>query len=230
MGRLLERAAIWRRLIFKGKGRYISKTVDHDRDLDPWHQEKGHVDELLYMAGNLDRVYQQVEHMALGVQLMANEHPLLVLQASGVVELRANGRATQSGFRRIDYRATNSASYPARTHHDTFVTEPVVQRIIESDGTAIITTHRVLYTSPNWTRVWEYAKTVEVFHCDTAAQGWDASYIGVSNRKKISGFMYRSGFARSVRDRLVLALAAADGTLEDMVLALKAERAELDRS
>ena len=42
--------------------------------------------------------------------------------------------------------------------------------------------------------------------------------------------MYRSGFAGSVRDRLILALAVADGTIEDMVLALKAERSELDRS
>jgi hypothetical protein len=33
-----------------------------------------------------------------------------------------------------------------------------------------------------------------------------------------------------VRDRLVLALAVADGTLEDMVLALKAVRSDLDLS
>jgi hypothetical protein len=32
-----------------------------------------------------------------------------------------------------------------------------------------------------------------------------------------------------VRDRLVLGLAVADGTLEDMVLALKEEMAELER-
>jgi hypothetical protein len=33
-----------------------------------------------------------------------------------------------------------------------------------------------------------------------------------------------------VRDRLVLALAVADGTIEDIVLALKAERSELEQS
>jgi hypothetical protein len=41
--------------------------------------------------------------------------------------------------------------------------------------------------------------------------------------------MSRSGFARSVRDRLVLALAIADNTLDEMVSALEAERAELER-
>jgi hypothetical protein len=208
----------------------VSETADDDRGLAGWREENGHVDELLYMARNLDMVYKQFEHMALDLQLKANEHPLLVLQGSGVVELRASGVATQSGSRVIDYRATDAAFYPARTHHGRFVSEPGVQRIINSDGTAIITTDRVLYTSPTWNRVWEYAQTVEVFHSDAVGQGWGASYIGVSNRKKTSGFLYRSGFARSVRDRLALALAVADGTLEDLVLALKAEKAELDRS
>jgi hypothetical protein len=52
----------------------------------------------------------------------------------------------------------------------------------------------------------------------------------IAHRARTSGFIYRSGFARSVPDRLVVALAVADGTIEDMVLSLKAERSELDRT
>lgn len=192
--------------------------------------EKAHIDELLYLARHLDKVYQRVEEMDFGVDLRTDEHPLLVVQGSGVVELRAGGRAARFDSQVIDYRAPNRSAYPDRTHHESFVTEPGMQKIIESDGATIITTQRVLYSSPTWNRSWEYAKAAEIFHTDYVSQGWGASFIGVSNRARTSGFMYRSGFACSVRDRLVLALAVADGTVEDMVLALKAERSELDRS
>jgi hypothetical protein len=181
------------------------------------------------MARNLDRVWQQVEQAEPGVQLKVNEHVLLVLRGSGIVELRASGGANRGGSRGVGYRVTRGVSYRAGAHEGTYVSRPEVQRIIDFDGTAIITTHRVVYTSPNRNRAWEYAKTVDVFHSDTVAQDWRASYITVSNRKKTSGFIYRRGFARSVRDRLVLALAIADGTLEDMIVALKAEKAELER-
>jgi hypothetical protein len=208
----------------------VSETADHDHILEASTIEKNHIDELLYMARHLDRMYQQVEYLAVGVELKTDEHPLLVLQGSGVIELRAGGRATQNGSRVMSYRAPNGSPYPDRTRHDTFVSEAGMQKVIESDGTTIITTQRVLYSSPSWNRSWEYAKASEIFHADSAGRGWGASYIGVSNRARTSGFMYRSGFAQSVRDRLVLALAVADGTIEDMVLALKAERSELDRS
>jgi len=208
----------------------VSETADHDGILAASTKEKAHIDELLWMATHLDKMYRQGEYLPVGVDLKTNEHPLLVLQGSGVIELRAGGRATQSGSRIMNYRSPNGSSYPDRTHHDTFVSEPGMQKVIESDGATIITTQRVLYCSPSWNRSWEYVKASEIFHSHSAGKGWGASYICVSNRARTSGFMYRSGFARSVRDRLVLALAVADGTIEDMVLALKAEKADLDRS
>jgi hypothetical protein len=208
----------------------VSETTEHDRGLAVWPEDQGHVDELLYMARHLEKLYQQVELLGVGVDLKAEERPLLLFQGSGVVELRAGARTGNIGSRVMSYRVPNGSSYPDRTRHDLFVTEPGMQKVIESDGTAVITTQRVMYCSPNWNRSWEYSKAAEIFHSDYVGQGWAASYVGVSNRARTSGFMYRSGFARSVRDRLVLALAVADGTLEDMVLALKAERSEPDRS
>jgi hypothetical protein len=229
MTRLGIERGTWRCEIFRGKGRYVSDTVDHERVLAASSTEQTHIDELLYMARHLDKMYRQVENLAVGVDLKTDEHPLLVLQGSGVVELRAGGRATRSASRVMSYQAPNGLPYPARTHHDTFVSEPGMQKVIEFNGTTIITIQRVLYISPTWNRSWEYAKTTEIFHSDSVGQGWGASYIGVSNRARTSGFMYRNGFAGSVRDRLVLALAVADGTIEDMVLALKAERSGLER-
>jgi hypothetical protein len=190
-------------------------------------KEMNHVAELLYMARHLDRVYQQVEPHVVDVKLKADEHPVLVLQGSGVVELRAGGRTDRSNTRVSSYGAQYGGPYLDRINRDT-MTEPGVQRVIESDGTTIITTQRVMYASPTWHRVWEYAKTGEIFHSDSVEKDWAASYIRVSNRTKTSGFMYRRGFADSVRARLMLALAVADASIEEMILALKAEKAELE--
>jgi hypothetical protein len=211
-------------------GRWVSETTDADRGDAASSSELAHIDELLYMARNLNRIYEQVEDVAFGVDLKADEHPLLFLQSSGVVELRVGGKKPKARSQAKEFRTVNTSSYPVRTHHDLFVSEPYLRKIIESDGATLITTRRVLYSSLNWSRSWEYAKATEIFHSDAVGEGWRASYIGVSNRARTSGFIYRSGFARTVRDRLVLALAVADGTLEDMVLALKAERSELERS
>jgi len=214
--------------IFRGiKGRYISDTADFDRDLAAWREEKDHVDELLYMARNLDKLSPRVEPGELGVELKGTEQVLMVLHGSGIVELKATGDA--GGPRGVGYRVTLGVSYRAGAHDDTYVSRSEVQRIIDAGGTAIITTHRVVYKSPKRNRTWEYAKAVDVFHSDTVAQGWGVSYIEVSNRKNTSGFIYRAGFARTVRDRLVVALAVADGAIEDMVAALEREKAELER-
>lgn len=217
-------------VIFRGiKGRYVSETADFDRDHAAWNEEKNHIEELLYMANNLDRLCRPVEQEELGVKPRPDECVLMVLRGSGIVELRATGGADQGDSRGVGYRVTLGVSYRSGVHNGNFVSRPEVQRIVHSGGTALITTDRVVYTSPDRRRGWEYAKTVDVFNSDSVAQGWGASYLGVSNRQKTSGFTYRSGFARSVRDRLVLALAMADGTLDEMVSALEAERAELDR-
>lgn len=69
-----------------------------------------------------------------------------------------------------------------------------------------------------------------MFHSDTVAPGWGATYIGVSNRQKTSGFIYPLNNARQVRDRLVLAYAIHDGTVEDLATGLKSQQVELERT
>lgn len=226
----LKTGTTWRFSIFRGfKGRYVAETADFDRDRAVWNEEKRHVDELLYMARNLDKLSQQVDQTGLALELKGDEQVITVLRGSGIVELKATGVPDEGGSRGVGFRVTRGISYRAGAHNGTYVSRREVQRIIDPNGTASITTHRVVYSSPRRSRTWEYAKTLDVFHSDNVAPGWGASYIGVSNRKRTSGFIYRSGFARSVRDRLVLALAIADGTLEEMVTALETEKAQLER-
>jgi hypothetical protein len=207
----------------------VSETADLDFDPAAWNEEKGHVDELLYMARNLDKLSQQMDRTGLAFELKGDEQVILVLGGSGIVELKATGVPDEEGSRGVGFRVTRGISYRAGAHNGTYVSRREVQRIIDADGTTVITTHRVVYTSLKRSRTWEYGKTLDVFHSDSVAQGWGGSYLGVSNRKRTSGFIYRNGFARSVRDRLVLALAIADGTLEEMVTALETEKAQLER-
>ena len=96
-------------------------------------------------------------------------------------------------------------------------------------GTTYVT-QRVLYTSPTRNRDQMHAKTIDVFHSDTVGQGWGATYVSVSNRPKPSGFVYPLENARMVRDRLILAYAVHDGTIEDLSTGLKGRLVELERT
>lgn len=182
------------------------------------------------MARNLETVYHQAEQTAIDVTLKAGEHMLLVVRGSGVVELAGDWDSARKGTQGGGPRLTTVVSHHPGTPQETFVSGPEGQRIIASQGTSIITTHRVLYGSPTRNRAWEYTKTSEVVHSNSVAEGWAASYLTVSNRKRTSGVLYRTGFARSVRDRLLIAMAVADGTLEDLVESLEADRLQLERA
>lgn len=206
-------------------GRHEAEKADHDRALAAWNEEKNHVEELLFLARNVDKVHQQVEPRVLGVPFKPDENPLLVIRGCGIVEMAVPRVAVGPESKGDPLRRASSRLGSEQVE----TLAPDTHRVIDSDGAVAITTHRVHYRSPDRTRVWEFAKTVDVFHADSVARGWAASFLEVSNRKGVSGFMYRLGFARSVRDRLMLALAIADDDLDDFVSGLKQERAELER-
>lgn len=226
----LVAAATWRAAISgRFKGRYISDT-DLERGRATWSAELNRLDELLYMARNLETVYHQAEQSPVDVSLKSGEHVILVLRGSGVVELTGIRDSAQKGSEGDGPRLTTIVSPHPGTHQETFVSGPEGQRIIDSHGTSVITTHRVLYGSPTRKRAWEYRQTSQVVHSNSVAEGWAATYLTVSNRKRTSGVIYRTGFARSVRDRLLIAMAVADGTLQDLIESLEADRLLLERA
>ena len=194
-----------------------------------WNEENEHADELLYMATHLDDVYEASAEAGFNLRLNKDEHILIGLQGgSGLVEPRVSVGSYQGGSQGVSFRVMKGVSYRVGSHRGTYAPGPEVQKLIDSGGNLYITTQRVLYSSQTRNRDWLHAKTVETYHSDTAAPGWGATYIGVSNRQKTSGFVYPLANAKQVRDRLLLAYAINDGTTEDLALGLKAQLGELE--
>jgi hypothetical protein len=208
---------------------YEKAMATHEQAIAGWDAESEHVDELLYMATHLDEVYEASAEAGFSIRLNKGEHVLMGLRGgSGLVEPRASGGSYQGGSTGVSFRVMKGVSYRVGNHRGTYVPGPEVQKIIDSGGDTYVTTQRVLYSSPNRNRDWQHAKTVDLFHSDTVAPGWGATYISVSNRQKTSGFIYPLENARQMRDRLVLAYAIFDGTIEDLATGLKAQSVEIE--
>lgn len=210
--------------------RYKSELASYETALADWESEHDHVEDLLYLATHVDEVYEAAAEAGFSVRLGKDEHVVFAALGGGLVEPRSSGGSYQGGSQGASFRVMKGVSYRVGAHKGTYVPGPEVQKIIDSGGNIYITTQKVVYTSPNRNRDWAYAKTVDMFHSDAVVPGIAATYIGVSNRQKTSGFVYPVENARQIRDRLVLALAIFDGTVEELAVGLKSQKADLDRA
>jgi hypothetical protein len=216
----------------KAKSQYQSAVSRYNSELAAWSSESEHVEELLYMATNLDEIYSAAAEAGFSVRLRGGEHVILGLVGAGLIEPRSGGGSYQGGSQGMSFRVAKGVRFRVGQHKGTYVPNPEVLKVIDSGGNAYVTTQRVIYTSPSRSREWDYSKTVDIYHSDavTGTSEWGATFIGVSNRQKTSGFVYPMTEARRVRDRLLLAMAIHDGTVEDMVVGLKEQSSEMARN
>jgi len=211
----------------RAKSGYASAMETYEKQLSSWESERRQVDEMLYIATNLDDVYEQSAEAGFSVRLKSGEHVLLAITGSGLVEPRVSQGQYQGGSTGVSFRVTKGVRFRVGQHQGTFQPGPETQKFIDEGGDLYITTERVMYTSPSRNREWSYPKAVDVFHSDNFVPNWGVTYIGVTNRQKTSGFAYPMDMGRQVRDRLQLAFAVFDGTVEEMAAGLKEQQREL---
>lgn len=213
------------RKLQQAQSRYNSALVQ-------WEDESEHVENLLHAATHLDELYRLAAESGFTVRLKNGEHVLLGLGGSGLIEPRSGGGSYQGGSRGVSFRVAKGVRYRMGQHKGTFVANPEVLKVFDTDGNLYITTDRVLYTSPGRNREWAFPKLVDIYHSDSVSGStdWGATFIAVANRQKTSGFIYPMSHAGTVRDRLLLAMAVHDGTIEDLITGLKQQQVELQRS
>jgi hypothetical protein len=210
----------------KAKSQYSAAMSAYEAELAAWKLEHEQTDTLLYAATHLEELFQEADKVE-GVRLMRGENLLLAIAGGGLVEPRVSRGSYQGGSQGVSFRVAKGVRYRVGQHRGTYQSGPEEQKVIDTGGTAYLTTHRVLYASPARSREWAYARTVDVYHTDGFPPGWGVTYLAVSNRDKTSGFSYTLEVAEAVRGRLQLALAIHDETLEDMVSGLREEQREL---
>ncbi len=215
----------------QAKAFYGKAMTRFESELEAWEQESEHVDELLHFGTNLEDIYDASGEAGFSVRLRPNEHILIGLSgASALVEPRSSGGSYQGGSSGTSIRVMKGVSFRVGNHKGTFIPGPEVQKAIDTDGDAYITTQRVIYSSPARNREWAFKSAVDVFHSDDFVPGWGVTYLSVANRQKTSGFAYSMDHARRVRDRLVLALAVYDENVEELVEGLTMQQRELKSS
>jgi hypothetical protein len=91
-------------------------------------------------------------------------------------------------------------------------------------GTVSITNQRVVFQGPKQAREWSYSKLIGMQH--DPQQPWTS--IQVSNRQKVSGFLYDQANAPEIRFRLALGVALFNDASDELAASLEQELAEHD--
>lgn len=155
-----------------------------------------------------------------GERLFAVVHPVALVEPR-VAAGHWEGRSQAVSFK---IPGTRSARYRVGGSRGHYVKGEATPTPIDT-GTCAVTGQRLVFVGPKYTREWLWAKTIAVDHRDDAG----LTVIGVSNRQKASGIMYGDDVATEIRFRIDLAVAAANGTADDLADELAADLAHLDQ-
>jgi len=125
---------------------------------------------------------------------------------------------------------TSSASVPVTggvrlrvgKSRGTYIQGEEAPTVIDS-GVVSVTTQRVVFQGPKYTREWDFSKLLGVMHYSDRP----ASALQVSNRQKTSGLVYQGEIPEVVRLSLAVAVAIYDGEAAEAAKELTEQLDEL---
>jgi Protein of unknown function (DUF2510) len=156
------------------------------------------------------------------IELKRGERAALVLNGAGLFESRrgaghwegrSQGVSIPLGGTGMRYRVGRSRGH--------FVQGTEAPTIIDR-GTIVVTTQRVVFVGAIRSTEWAFAKLVSIQNYEQ--RPWTA--IAVSNRQKVSGFVYDAEHQDHVRIMLELATAIFDGETQELAADLRHQIAE----
>ena len=162
------------------------------------------------------------EHPPAPIVLKAGEECVLVIHGAGLFESRrgpGQWQGRSSGISVPVGAGLRIRTGASRGHYVQGAEEPT---IIDT-GTVTITSQRVVFAGPRYTREWNFSKLIGIEHFEK--QPWTA--IQVSNRQKTSGFTYKGLRLDFVHAWLDLALAIDSGQRAEAADQLRTQLAAL---
>ena len=166
-----------------------------------WYEERTQLAKMVDDASTF-RGVPRAEAPDLEVQLRKDERVLGVLRGCSLIEPRRGPGHYQGGYQGFSFKVTKGIRYHVGGSRGTFVQGDERPTPID-DGTITITTQRVIFQGMKQAREWAFAKLLGMQHDPKLP--WTA--LQVSNRQKVSGFLYDNEHAADIRFRLTLALA-----------------------
>jgi hypothetical protein len=157
------------------------------------------------------------------LELKRGELPWLEYEGAGLVEPRRTPGHYQGGYQGFSFRIAKGVRYHVGGTRGTYVPGDERPTIIDT-GTVTITDQRVVFRGMKQSREWAFTKLLGVEHDPTLPM----TALPVSNRQKVSGFLYDQVHAPLVRFRLSLALAHHRNEVDHLRSSLEEELRQLD--
>jgi hypothetical protein len=143
--------------------------------------------------------------------LKRDERVFLVAAGAHLIEPRRAPGKYVGGYQGVSFKVMKGVRYHVGGTKGTY-TQGEERPTPIDDGTVTITNQRVVFQGMKQAREWAFAKLIGMQHDPNLP--WTA--IQVSNRQKVSGFLYDETNAALVRFRLSLALAHFQGDVGDL--------------
>lgn len=172
----------------------------YEADLERWQFKYDQVKELYEDAQAL--VAGELAQDETPIRLKPGEDIFAVVEGAGLVEPRRLPGQWVGGSRGISVPIVKGVRYRVGASQGAYQQGAEQQTMVDV-GTAVITSQRVVFMGPKYTREWAYSKLIGYQHGD------GATYLHVSNRQKVSGIAH--GGSASVVLRLEVALARHHG-------------------
>jgi hypothetical protein len=155
--------------------------------------------------------------------LKPGEAVFALISPSMLVESRRGPGHYAGGSQGFSFRVAKGIHYRIGANRGTFVQGEEQLAVIDT-GTVTVTSRRIVFQGAKQSREWAFAKVLGIQH-DPALP---LTMISVSNRQKVSGFTYDEQHAPTVRFRVSMAVAVANGTTGELAADLDRQLAELD--
>jgi len=157
-----------------------------------------------------------------GIIAKPAEMAYLLLQGAALIEPRRLPGHWSGRSQGFSIPITNGVRYRVGATKGTFQQGAEVPTAIDQ-GTVLVSDRRAVFAGPKQSREWLYSKLLGFHHDDSSP--WTA--LAVSNRQKVSGFMYTEATEMTVRFRLELALAQFRGTRDEFAASIDLQVAQL---
>ena len=173
--------------------------------------------------GRMLSVAEGRDHPAATIVLKPGEECVHAINGAGLFETRRGPGHWQGRSSGISVPVGGGVRIRTGASRGHYVQGSEAPTIIDT-GTVTITSRRVVFTGPRYTREWDFGKLVGIEHFQD--QPWTA--IQVSNRQKTSGFTYKGLRPDFVHAWLDIALAINGGHRDQAAEQLRAQLGVLD--
>lgn len=205
----------------KRKERKAAEAAEHERNA--LEAERERLTSLVEAAKEFDGVTAS-EMGGCAVSLKAGEKVYVQVADVALIEPRRGAGHWEGRSQAVSVHipGTKSMRYRVGGSRGHFVQGEEQPTPID-EGTFVVTSQRAVFLGSKQTREWLWSKLIGMTH--GSDMPWTT--IAVSNRQKTSGVYYGAAIEDTVRFRLDLAVAHANGTVEELVQQLEAELAAL---